>query len=78
MNKFIKYIWQLINSTSNATLEVPLLRPCQAMGFDYYVFFKLEKAIIIDLFILYLLFPEFLKINKKHFRVLNLKKKITS
>ena len=28
MNKFIKYIWQLIISTSNATLEVPLLRPC--------------------------------------------------
>ena len=27
MNKFIKYIWQLIISTSNATLEVPSLRP---------------------------------------------------
>ena len=28
MNKFIKYIWQLIINTSNGTLEVPLLRPC--------------------------------------------------
>ena len=27
MNKFIKYIWQLIIRTSNATLEVPSLRP---------------------------------------------------
>ena len=27
---FIKYIWQLINSNSNATLEVPSLRPWQA------------------------------------------------
>ena len=27
MNKFIKYIWQLIISTSNATLEIPSLRP---------------------------------------------------
>ena len=27
MNEFIKYIWQLIIRTSNATLEVPLLRP---------------------------------------------------
>ena len=28
MNKFIKYIWQLIISTSNATIEVPSLHPC--------------------------------------------------
>ena len=28
MNKFINYIWQLIISTPNATLEVPSLRPC--------------------------------------------------
>ena len=28
IKKFIKYIWQLIISTSNATLEVPSLRPC--------------------------------------------------
>ena len=28
MNKFIKYIWQLIFSTSNARPEVPSLRPC--------------------------------------------------
>ena len=28
MNEFIKYIWQLIISNSNATLEVPSLRPC--------------------------------------------------
>ena len=28
MNKFIKYIWSLIISTLNATLEVPSLRPC--------------------------------------------------
>ena len=27
MNKFIKYIWQLIISTSNATLKLPSLRP---------------------------------------------------
>ena len=27
---FIKYIWQLINRTSNATLEVPSLLPWQA------------------------------------------------
>ena len=27
MNKFIKYIWQLIITTSNATLEVPSLLP---------------------------------------------------
>ena len=27
MNKFIKYIWQLIISTSNTTLVVPSLRP---------------------------------------------------
>ena len=27
INKFIKPIWQLIISSSNATLEVPLLRP---------------------------------------------------
>ena len=27
MNKCIKYIWQLIISTSNGTLEVPMLRP---------------------------------------------------
>ena len=27
MNKFIKYTWQLIISTSNATLEVPSLGP---------------------------------------------------
>ena len=27
MNEFIKYIWQLTISTSNATLEVPSLRP---------------------------------------------------
>ena len=28
MNEFIKYIWQLIIITSNATLEVPSPRPC--------------------------------------------------
>ena len=28
MNEFIKYIWLLIISTSNATLEVLSLRPC--------------------------------------------------
>ena len=28
MNKFIKDIWQLIISNSNATLEVPSPRPC--------------------------------------------------
>ena len=28
MNKFIKYVWQLIISTSNGILEVPLLRSC--------------------------------------------------
>ena len=28
MNKVIKDIWQLIISASNATLEVPSLRPC--------------------------------------------------
>ena len=28
MNEFKKYIWQLIISTSNATLEVLSLRPC--------------------------------------------------
>ena len=28
INKFIKSIWQLIISTSNATLEVTLPRPC--------------------------------------------------
>ena len=28
MNKLIKYIWQLIISSSNATHEVPSLRPC--------------------------------------------------
>ena len=28
MNKFIKYIWQLIFIASNARLEVPSLRPC--------------------------------------------------
>ena len=28
MNKLIKYIFQLIISASNATLEVLLLRPC--------------------------------------------------
>ena len=28
INKFIKFIWQLIISTSNATLDVPSLRPC--------------------------------------------------
>ena len=31
MNEFIKYIWQLIISTSNDTLEVPLLCPCAAI-----------------------------------------------
>ena len=25
MNEIIKYIWQLVNNISNATLEVPLL-----------------------------------------------------
>ena len=28
MNKFMKYIWQLIISISNVTLEVSSLRPC--------------------------------------------------
>ena len=28
MNEFIKYTWQLIVTTSNATLQVPSLRPC--------------------------------------------------
>ena len=28
MNKFMKYIWQLIISIPNATPEVPSLRPC--------------------------------------------------
>ena len=31
MYDFMKYIWQLINGTPNATLEVPLLRPCKLM-----------------------------------------------
>ena len=31
MNKSIKCIWQLIISTSNATLEVPSLRPCAGL-----------------------------------------------
>ena len=30
MNKFIKYIWLLIISTLNATLQVPSLHPCNA------------------------------------------------
>ena len=41
MNKFIKNIYQLIISTLNATLEVPLLRPlylfleiCNASHYD--------------------------------------------
>ena len=38
MNKFAKHIWQLIISTSNATLEVPLLRPCLDTCLDMYVF----------------------------------------
>ena len=29
INKFMKHIWQLIISTSNATLEVPSARPCE-------------------------------------------------
>ena len=28
MNEFVKYIWELTISTSNATLEVLSLRPC--------------------------------------------------
>ena len=28
LNKFINYMWQLIINNSNATLEVPSLRPC--------------------------------------------------
>ena len=28
INEFVKYIWQLIISTSNATFEVPSLRLC--------------------------------------------------
>ena len=31
MYDFMKYIWQLINGTPNATLEVPSLRPCKLM-----------------------------------------------
>ena len=40
MNKFIKYIWQLIISTSNATFEVPSLRPCK----DYTDNFKPQEV----------------------------------
>ena len=32
MNKLIKYIWELIISTWNATLEVASLRPCRNHG----------------------------------------------
>ena len=35
MSKFIKYIWQLIISTSNTTLELPSLRPCFTPGFSH-------------------------------------------
>ena len=34
MNEFIKYIWQLIISTLNATLEVPSLHPCVIARID--------------------------------------------
>ena len=34
MNKFIKYIWQLIISTSNATLEISSLRLCEPSVID--------------------------------------------
>ena len=34
MNEFIKYIWQLIISTLNATLEVPSLHPCVIAPID--------------------------------------------
>ena len=36
MNKFIKYVWQLIINMSNATLEAPSLRPCHI--FNYFAF----------------------------------------
>ena len=37
MKKFIKYIWQLIISTSNAALEIPSLRPCPVTAFYYLI-----------------------------------------
>ena len=33
MKKFIKYIWQLIISNSNATLEVPSIRLCNPLNY---------------------------------------------
>ena len=38
INKFIKYIWQLIISNSNATLEIPWLRP-------WYKYWYIEKGL---------------------------------
>ena len=38
MNEFMKYIWQLIISTSNATLEIPSLSPW---------FIKYQKIILV-------------------------------
>ena len=41
MNKFIKSIWHLIISTSNATLDVPLLLPCIfPLLYEYFDFFE--------------------------------------
>ena len=57
-------------------LRYPRYAPAQQWNLIIYVFFKLEKVIIAELFITYLLFPEFLKNNKKHFQILDLEEKV--
>ena len=50
MNKFVKYVWQLIISTSNATREAPSLRPwdarreVQLLLLCLYLMLKLKKV----------------------------------
>ena len=57
-------------------LRYPRYAPAQQWNLIIYVFFKLEKVIITDVFIIYLLFPEVLKDNKKYFQVLDLEEKV--
>ena len=70
INKFIKFIWQLIISTSNATLEVPLLRPCRWYSFKISYLQKIflnSFAIFLTIYIIHLTIITINHLTKSHY-----------